>query len=287
MSLDERKQKEAEFHDKVRDEALKEDEAEYVRLTSNKKFYSIVRKSRSFVEDWLEERCFGKRALDFCCGDGEITISLAKKGAEAFGIDISPVSVENAKKNAMAAGVGKNTKFLVQDAEKLEFPAGYFDVIICSGVLHHLDIEKAFQQISRVLKPGGEVICIEPLVYNPIFHLYRKLTPQLRTEWEAKHILSKKDIKTARKYFGDVKIRFFHLFTLAAVPFRKTPLFNFALRALEITDSIILRIPLIGWLAWQFVFILSHPHTKQEQSAGDGKIGEASSCYGVGARPKK
>jgi len=259
MSLDERKQKEAEFHDKVRDEALKSNESEFVRLNSNKKFYSVVRKSRAFTEQWLAERCKGKRALDFCCGDGDLTIQLAKMGAEAFGIDISPVSIEIAKRKTANLSLQGKTFFSVQDAEKLEFPEDYFDIIVCSGVLHHLDIEKAFQQISRVLKPGGEVICIEPLVYNPIFHLYRKLTPQLRTEWEAKHILSKKDIKTARKYFGDVKIRFFHLFTLAAVPFRKTPLFNFALRALEITDSIILRIPLIGWLAWQFVFILSKP----------------------------
>ncbi len=255
-----RKQKEAEFHNEIRDEALKEDEFKYGRLTSNMKFYSIVRQSRDFIDRWLQQRCKNKRALDYCCGEGEITIFLAKNGAEAVGIDISDISIGNAKKNAIRKGVDKNTSFLTMDAEKLEFERNFFDIIICKGVLHHLDIKKAYPQLARVLKPEGEIICIEPLAYNPLFQLYRKMTPHLRTQWEAKHILTMREIELAKKYFGKVETKFFHLATLVAVPFRNLPVFHFILGVLEKVDSLLLKLPILKLQAWQIVFTLSQPN---------------------------
>src|SRR3989338_9547287 len=100
-----RKKQEAIFHDAVRDKNLEENSEEFSRLTSNRKFYSITRKSWSFTEQWLDQRCNNKKVLDYCCGDGELTIKLAKKGANAFGIDISPLSIENAKKESAKQGL--------------------------------------------------------------------------------------------------------------------------------------------------------------------------------------
>ena len=248
--LEERKQKEAVFHNKIRDEKLKKDKFEYERLTADKKFYSITRKSKNFVNNWLLKRSKGKKALDYCCGNGEISIFLAKNGAQVIGIDISSISIENAKKNAINEGVEKNTSFFVMDAEKLEFEKNFFDIIVCSGVLHHLDIRRAYPELARVLKPEGEIICNEPLVHNPIFQLYRKMTPHLRTKWEMEHILSKHDIKLAKEYFGKVETKFFHLATLLAVPFRNFPVFNFILGLLEKVDSLLLKLPFLKWWAW-------------------------------------
>jgi len=82
----------------------------------------------------------------------------------------------------------------------------------------------------------------------------------LRTEWEAEHILTKKDINLAGKYFEKTEKRFFHLFVLLAVPFRNIPfVFNPLLDFLGLIDSLILSLPLINWWAWQIVFILSWP----------------------------
>jgi len=254
-----RKYQEAKFHDTLRDEKLKGSSSDFERLTSNYKFYSITRRSQNFVDNFLIKNCSGRRVLDYCCGDGQNTVFLAENGADAFGIDISPVSIENAKTEAEKKGL-KNASFFVMDAEKLKFGDDFFDLIICSGVLHHLNIEKAYQELFRVIKQGGKIICDEPLAYNPIFQLYRKITPQLRTKWEAKHILKKKDIKLAKKYFGKVEKRFFHLFVLLAVPFRSVPfVFNLLLTFLGFIDSLILRLPLVKWWAWQIVFILSRP----------------------------
>lgn len=255
----ERKRKEIEFHDKVRGKALLENEAEYEYLTSNRKFYSIVRSSRDFVNEWLGQRCPGKKALDYCCGNGGVSLFVAKSGAEAIGIDISGESIKNARDNAICEKVASNASFLIMDAENLAFAKGSFDIIICSGVLHHLDIQRAFPELARVLKPNGKIICAEPLAYNPVIQAYRKMTPYLRTEWEAEHILNRGCLELAGKYFSKIEIKFFHLATLAAVPFRNLPVFDSVLSLLEAIDRVLLRLPGVKWLAWQIVFILSQP----------------------------
>lgn len=230
------------------------------KIASNKRFYSITRGSRNYIKSWLLKRIFsGKKFLDYCCGRGRMSIFLAKNGAEVIGIDISDVSIKKAKEEAIKQELKDRPTFLLMDGEKLEFPDNTFDVIICSGVLHHLDINKAYLELARVLKSDGEIICDEPLSYNPIFQLYRKLTPHLRTKWEMEHILNKKAINLAQQYFNKIEIRMFHLATLLAVPFRHFPFFNLMLSFSEAIDSILLKLPLIKWLAWQVVFILSRP----------------------------
>jgi len=257
--MDLRKREEKEFHDRLRNVGLKEDQSNYDHLTSNKKYYSITHSSNDFVNNWLRLRCPGKRVLDYCCGNGGTSFFLAKHGAQVTGIDISNTSIENCRKKTTQEGLGKNASFLVMDAENLEFDDNYFDIIFCGGVLHHLDIQKAYFELARVLKPDGEIICNEPLVHNLFIQLYRKMTPHLRTKWETEHILSKKEINLARKYFRKLEIKFFHFATLAAVPFRKTKMFNIILHTLEMLDKVILKMSFLKWQAWQVIFILSEP----------------------------
>lgn len=258
--MENRKIIEKEFHDMLREERLKQDKSKYEYLTSNKKFYSIVRSSRSFVDKWLRQRCQGKdvkaKVLDYACGNGNYAILAAKNGANAIGIDISPVSIENSNQNAILEGVDKNTSFFVMDAESLQFDNDYFDIICESGVLHHLNLQNAYSELARVLKPDGEVIC----AHNPVIHLYRKMTPHLRTKWEAEHILRKKDLEMAKRYFGKIETRFFHLAALGAVLFRNLPGFDTILAMLEAVDSVLLQLPFLKWQAWQVVFVLSQPN---------------------------
>lgn len=252
---DRRKEKEKEFHDLLRGDL--QDNPHY---TSNKKFYAITHSNRDFVKNWLLQRCRGRRVLDYCCGNGDFTIWLGENGAEAYGIDISPVSIENGTRNALNRGLGEKAKFMVMDAEATRFPDDFFDFAVVNGVLHHLDLEKAYRELARVLKPGGEIICTEALRHNPLFHLYRKMTPHLRTAWEVERILGKREIERAREYFDKVEVlRFFHLATLGAVPFRNLSVFEPLRRGLELVDSVLLRLPLLRWWAWMAVFVLAEP----------------------------
>jgi SAM-dependent methyltransferase len=150
------------------------------------------------------------------------------------------------------------------DAEAMTFPDATFDVIVVHGVLHHLDLDRAYAELARVLKPGGHVICTEALRHNPIIQRYRRRTPHLRTAWEVDHILGKPEIERARRYFDDVRVaRFFHLATIAAVPLRGTAVFPGVLRLLEAADAVLLRIPGLKWQAWMAVFVLSRPKARK------------------------
>lgn len=257
--MEERIEEEIEFHNFLRN--LKEGTAEYKRYTSNKKFYSITRDSVKFIENWLKEHCKnGARVLEYGCGTGSYSFFLASLGAYVVGIDISDVGIAQAKAEAKKLGLDKKTEFHVMDAEATTFPDNSFDVVCIAGVLHHLDRDKAFREVARVLKPTGAAISAEPLLHNPLIQLYRKKTPHLRTEFESNNLLdAKKDADLARKYFKKVELRFYHLFSLAAVLFRNTPLFKPLLTFTEKIDNAVLKLPLIKRQAWQIVFVLSEP----------------------------
>lgn len=95
--------------------------------------------------------------------------------------------------------------------------------------------------------------------YNPLVKLYRLLTPSLRTEWEKHHILSHRDLKLAKRYFSVRGIRYWHLLSIMTTPLRRTPLFASALNFANAIDSVVLKVPPVSYLAWQFSFELCRP----------------------------
>tara|TARA_B100000519_G_C14238414_1_gene435989 strand:- start:820 stop:1695 length:876 start_codon:yes stop_codon:yes gene_type:complete len=224
---------------------------------SNTKFYSITHSSEEYQYSWLKSKCEnGAKVLDFACGNGENGIFSAQSGGHCIGIDISPEGVENANKNAQDLGVGDKCRFEVMDGENMTFSDNTFDLSVEYGALHHVDLEKAMSELSRVMKPGGEMICVEALRHNPIIHWYRKRTPHLRTEWEVEHILSVDDLDIVKKYFSVEVVKFFHLFVLLAVPFRKTFLFKPLHKILDKIDQWFLQWQFIGKYAWIMVFVI-------------------------------
>lgn len=256
---DDRKRQEAEFHDRRERDRKELSEDAFEAAYSNSRFYAIARKGRLALEQRIAEWAPGAVALDYCCGRGGTSLNLAKAGAFVHGIDISAESVEAARQRLADAGLADRASFQVMDAEKMTFPSATFDLIICSGVLHHLDVHVAYAELARVLKPNGRIIALEALGYNPAFQLYRKLTPRLRTAWEAEHILTLREVAAARKYFKTVDTHFFYLTSLLAVPFRNSPAFDSILSVLERADDALLRIPGVRAMAWQMMFILSDP----------------------------
>ncbi|HEY8164069.1 MAG TPA: class I SAM-dependent methyltransferase, partial [Gemmatimonadaceae bacterium] len=168
-------------------------------------------------------------------------------------------SVINAAENAANAGVGGRTRFLQRDCEQTGLPTGAFSACLCHGMLHHLDLTKAYPELARIMRPGGRILCVEALAYNPVIQLYRNRTPELRTDWEKKHILGMREVKLARHWFNVENVKFF----LMAAPLA-TLLPAGAVRRGFITvghaiDSIATRIPGLQLWSWQFAFELVKP----------------------------
>jgi len=240
------------------------DERAFQEHFSNMKFYSITRSSFAHRDACLYDGIHGLTVLDYCCGNGEIAVAMARNGAGlVHGIDLSPVAIENAKALSHKEGVADRCVFKVMDAEHTEFPDAFFDRIHEYGALHHLDLEAAYRELSRVLKPGGNLICSETMRHNPLIHWYRKSTMHLRTQWEVEHILGEPEIRQGTAYFESVQVRFFHLASLAAVPFRKFHIFPAILTVLEWVDGFLLHLPWIQRWAWIAVVIYSRPRTSR------------------------
>jgi ubiquinone/menaquinone biosynthesis C-methylase UbiE len=236
------------------------DEEEYNEHFSNAKFYSITKSSFSYRDSLVYPNIKDCVTLDYCCGNGEIGLAMAIGGAsKVHGIDISEVSIRNAKVLAAEAEVDKICDYEVMDAEKMTYPNDTFDLVHEYGALHHVDLEASLKEVSRVLKPDGTFVCTEALRHNPLIHWYRKRSMHLRTVWEVDHILGVHNIMQGKKYFNKVNVRYFHLCALAAIPFRKFFFFPAMLAVLDAIDTVVLKVPFIRRLAWVAVIEFSHP----------------------------
>jgi len=98
--------------------------------------------------------------IDIGVGGGRNLPYFLQNGFEVYGIDPQPAAVENAKQlAALLAPHNTVANFVVAAAEDLPFPSAYFDLAICSAVLHfathHEHFDAMLRSIWRVLKPGG------------------------------------------------------------------------------------------------------------------------------------
>jgi len=197
--------------------------------------------------------------LEYGSGAGAFaSTTLAEAGFASIGIDISSASLHAARERAEGLSGGVRPLYLTMNAERLEFGDGAFDVVCGNGIVHHLDLDRAFGEIARVLRPEGVVVLAEPLGHNPLINLYRRLTPSQRTADE--HPLRMSDLALARRYFGRVDVWYFHLFELLAVPLRSTRVFGPARRALGALDAGLFRfVPPLRRQAWFVVLRLAEP----------------------------
>jgi len=155
----------------------------------------------------------GKRILDLGCGLGDAAVYFGMRGAKVTAVDISQGMVKVCQKLAKKHGVADRVRAFRAVGERLPFKKGEFDLIYGNGVLHHLDVDVSAPEIARVLKPGGRAVFIEPLAYNPVISVYRRLAAGVRTEAEQPMTYAK--FRCMAGYFDAYERREVQLLTLA------------------------------------------------------------------------
>ena len=109
-----------------------------------------------------------QRALEIGAGTGYFTLNLLRAGVveEAVATDISAGMLAVLEESA--ADLGLTVETARCEAAELPFPDSSFDLVIGHAVLHHLpDLEGAFVEFARVLRPGGTIaFCGEPSRYG-------------------------------------------------------------------------------------------------------------------------
>lgn len=128
----------------------------------NRRYTEFGDMNRQFVIDPAIFRMLGSvrglRILDAGCGNGYLCRLLAKKGAKVSGVDISKRFIQIARKKEKEAPLGID--YHVSSICDLKmFGDGTFDVVVSNLVLMDLtDLNKAFSEFCRVLKPNGKLV---------------------------------------------------------------------------------------------------------------------------------
>ena len=98
----------------------------------------------------------GGAVLDIGCGPAEMVQPLLSLGCKFWGVDPSPRMIEICRERF---GEIKDVDFAVGEAEKLNYPDGFFDAVLCMGVIDGLkNLDLVLAEILRVLKPSGTMI---------------------------------------------------------------------------------------------------------------------------------
>ncbi len=203
----------------------------------------------------------GKRVLDFACGAGVTAAFLADRGAIVTGIDISPVSIDEARRLAERAGL--SIDFIAGELTPATFAPGSFDAVAGHYALHHIDLGVVAPILGDVLVPGGRGAFVETMGLNPLLNLSRRRLAgrSLIANYGSpdERPLDRSDLRVLEMNVGKVEIavgemRFLRIFDRNVLRYRR-PRASAVLGAL---DDVMLHLGL-GFLSYHQVVEVAKP----------------------------
>jgi 2-polyprenyl-3-methyl-5-hydroxy-6-metoxy-1,4-benzoquinol methylase len=162
----------ADLRAEERDEAEKHDELyrqpEFARLGMKESHWSRFDRTEEILDPYVGSmarlgRVDGLRVLDAGCGDGWLSVILAKRGAFVEGFDISEEGIRVARQRAEVNGVTHMCRFAVGSFYEIPLSNASVDAVIGQSILHHLGHKaRAAEELHRVMKPGSRAVFAEP-----------------------------------------------------------------------------------------------------------------------------
>ncbi len=148
----------------------------YVPEVTYANYNFLIRKQH--VLDLFDKR--SGRYLDAGCGTGDFLPDLVQRGGEVYALDFAQDMIDIAKPRMEEAGCANRVHFATGAVESLPYESNFFDAIIGVGLVEYLpDLDGAFRQMFRVLKPGGICIVTVPNIVSP-FMAYETAVPKLK-----------------------------------------------------------------------------------------------------------
>ena len=127
--------------------------------------YKMCRKDYPPILEEIRNKPF-RTLLDAGCGTAPMVSLLSEKYPEAkfTGLDLTPDMIAQAKKKGL-----QNAEFMVGDCEAMPFEDESFDIVINSQSFHHYpDPQAFFNEVARVLNPGGMLVLRDNTGARPI-----------------------------------------------------------------------------------------------------------------------
>ncbi len=120
----------------------------------------------------------GRNLLDAGCGDGWLSVILARRGATVDGFDISEQGIRVAEVRAKENGAADRCVFKTASFYDLPYPNERFDRVAGVAILHHVtDKERVATELHRVMKPGAVAVFLEPFGNSLWLERLRNLVP--------------------------------------------------------------------------------------------------------------
>jgi len=150
----------------------------------------------------------GARVLDLGCFAGNpLSLWIAEKCADYTGIDLSEqaTALLNAKlyERQLTHARAYALDFLANS-----YPDNFFDLVYAYSVLHHFkDISVVLEELHRVLKPGGVIISVDPLMTEPANWFARMLYRPMQSDRDWEWPFSRRTFCLLQKYFELVDVQ--------------------------------------------------------------------------------
>jgi 2-polyprenyl-6-hydroxyphenyl methylase/3-demethylubiquinone-9 3-methyltransferase len=123
--------------------------------------------------DWINSQAplNGKNVVDIGCGGGILSESMAKRGANVTGIDLSEKALKVADLHSLETGVRVRYELIAAE-ELAEREAGQFDIVTCMEMLEHVpDPAAIVAACAKLCKPGGRIF-FSTINRNPKAYLH-------------------------------------------------------------------------------------------------------------------
>jgi SAM-dependent methyltransferase/uncharacterized protein YbaR (Trm112 family) len=174
--------------------------------TNGNLYWQVRGKLRRYpIPAWPSSPGEGKILVDIGCGWGRWTVAAARAGFSPIGMDVHLDALSAAGRVSKQLGVTAN--YVCSGADSLPFQSASIDVVFSYSVLQHLEktkVARAFQEVSRVLKPDG--VCLIQLpnssgLYNLVLQTRRGFRAAKVDSFEMRY-WSRTDIRRAMQDAG-------------------------------------------------------------------------------------
>ncbi|OQW52184.1 MAG: hypothetical protein A4S09_09295 [Proteobacteria bacterium SG_bin7] len=216
-------------------------------------FWVAQESSYVYLQEWMRKGMREKVFLDCSCGAGERVVMAAGLGAVlAIGLNPNEAALAQAKSYSKRQKCEGNTVFLPSNCENTGLPNESVDVIVVDDFQVKPDLSFAFPELRRVLKPGGRLLFLGTLDFNPFVKARSVITSKRK---QTAPIYS--DIAAfAQQFFQVGELRYWHLLSTSVAYISNFKIQSKILSLLNPLDCYLAKIPGIRRLAWQFTLEL-------------------------------